>query len=122
MANAPCASAVVQSRAISRGVEKCSISSSLHRLIVAWLAAGAFRWPACRGLAVLLGGADHELVNNHVPGPGHDEPDGLGDVHGLQPGDAAEALVDLVKHLRPVVAGQLGLGEAGLDPRDPDVP
>src|ERR1022692_1600322 len=59
MANASSASAVAQSRTISRCVEKCSIG---------------------RGLTVLLGGADHELVNSHVPGPGHDEPDGLGDV------------------------------------------
>src|SRR6266542_1666795 len=47
------------------------------------------------------------LVDRHVPGPGHDVADGVGDVRGTEPFDAVEAPLDPVQYLRAVVTGQL---------------
>src|SRR3954463_1359133 len=68
--------------------------------------------------ALLLGRADQHLVDRDVTWPGDDELDGLGDVSGRHPFDAAEALLHRLLHLGPVVRGQLGLDRAGLDQGD----
>lgn len=86
----------------------------VHRLIVPreWSHASPAQWQRLR-LPLLLGRSDQHLVDRHMPRPGDDVGDGVGDVRRLHP--RPELATHRLEYLGPVVPCKLRGGGSGFD-------